>query len=498
MIRGTVWTKHLKVHHARSDRAKEVFTLANQTGDPTELRFWNLRVSKSLVGTEVLAGATTFVVMSYIIFVNPLILGFVGIGPLEGRGLPLAATMTSTCLVAGLMSIAMGLYTNRALALAPGMGLNAVVAFQLVAGMGLSWPEAMGVIVLEGVIITAFVLAGFRQAVMDAVPVSLKKAISVGIGLFILFIGLWQAGIVVQDKSGATPVALGNLVGVPVLVAVVGLFLTIILTVKRVKGALILSILATTMVALLLNWAHGFKAFPTPGAAVLPATLFDKPDFSVIGEFDLIGIFHRVGVLTAVLTIFSIMLADFFDTLGTLVGVGSQAGYLNEQGRFKDVGRPLLVDSLAAVCGGVFSSSSCTTYIESQAGVQAGGRTGLTAVVTGLLFLLFMPLAPLVGAVPKEATAGALIAVGVMMCGVLVNRKDGLNLTHTEEAWPVVTTFMVMPLTYSITNGIGAGFLVYTLIRLLKRQRDSWLTYVTTGAFVIYFLRALLGAKLGI
>jgi adenine/guanine/hypoxanthine permease len=354
------------------------------------------------------------------------------------------------------------------------------------------------VVVLEGLAITLLVVTGFREAVMHAVPVELKKAISVGIGLFILFIGLWQAGVVVQDKSGATPVALGNLVGVPVLVAVVGLFLTVILTVKRVKGALILSILATTAFAVLLNWVYGFGAFPTPGAAVLPSTLFDKPDFSLIGAFDPIGVFHRVGVLTALLTTFSIMLADFFDTLGTLVGVGSQAGYLDEQGRFKDVGRPLLVDSLAAVFGGVFSSSSCTTYIESQAGVQAGGRTGLTAVVTGLLFILFMPLAPIVGVVPKEATAGALIAVGVMMCGVLVNREDGLDLTHPEEAWPVVTTFMVMPLTYSITNGIGAGFIVYTLIRLIKRQRDSWVTYVATAAFMVYFLRGLLGAKFGI
>jgi adenine/guanine/hypoxanthine permease len=472
--------------------------LDKQPGDKAELRLWHLRVPRNCVGAEVLAGATTFVVMSYIIFVNPLILGFVGIGPLAGRGLPFPATMTSTCLVAGLITIAMGLYTNRALALAPGMGLNAVVAFQLVAGMGLSWPEAMGVIVLEGVVITVLVLTGFRQAVMDAVPVSLKKAISVGIGFFILFIGLWEAGTVVQDKSGATPVALGHLVGVPVLVAVVGLFLTVVLTVKRVKGALILSILATTAVAFLLNWAHDFKAFPTPGAAELPATIIDRPDFSVIGRFDLFGVFHRVGVLTAVLTIFSIMLADFFDTLGTLVGVGSQAGYLDDQGRFQDVGRPLLIDSLAAVCGGAFSCSSCTTYIESQAGVQAGGRTGLTAVVTGLLFLFFMPFAPLVGVVPKEATAGALIAIGVMMCGILVNPRDGLDLTDPEEAWPVVTTFMVMPLTYSITNGIGAGFLIYTLIRLLKRQRDSWLTYVTAGAFAIYFLKGLLTAKLGI
>lgn len=456
------------------------------------LRLWNLEVPRARVGTEVLAGVTTFVVMSYIIFVNPLILGFAGIAPLEGKGLPFSAAMTSTCLVAGVMSVLMGLYTNRALALAPGMGLNAVVAFQLVAGLGLPWPAAMGVVVVEGLLVTALVMAGFREAVMRAFPVALKKAISVGIGLFILFIGLWQAGLVVQDPSGATPLALGKLSGVPVLVAGVGVVLTIWLTVRGVKGALVLSIVATTALAVVLNATQGFHAFPTPGAAVPPTALFAWPDFSLVGAVEPLGALGKLGLATFALTVFSLMLADFFDTLGTLVGVGAQAGWLDAEGHFRDVRKPLLVDGLAAVAGGFVSSSSCTTYIESQAGVQAGGRTGLTAVVTGLLFLVFMPLSPLVAVVPKEATAGALIAIGVMMCGVLANREDGLDLSRPEEAWPVVVTFMVMPLTYSITNGIGAGVLVYTLVRLVQRQRDGWVMYAAAAAFAVYFLRGLL------
>ena len=460
------------------------------------LRFWNLSVPKGQVGTEVLAGLTTFMVMAYIIAVNPITLGFVGNKDLAGLGLPFAAAMTSTCLVAGVMSILMGVYTNRALALAPGMGLNAVVAFQLVLGMGLSWPEAMGVVLLEGIIITILVLTGFREAIMNAVPVPLKKAISVGIGLFILFIGLGQANIVVQGQG--IPLAMGKLTGVPVFVAVVGIILTILLSVKRVKGALLISIVATTLVAIVANALYGFTAFPTPGAAVIPSAIFAAPDFSLVGQVDPFGVFAKVGVLAAILAVFSLMLSDFFDTMGTLVGVGSQAGYLDDKGQFKDVGKPLLVDSVAAVAGGFCSSSSTTTYIESQAGVQAGGRTGLTAVVVGLLFLVFMPLSPIVGVIPKEATAGALIAVGIMMCGVLVTKGGSIDLNNPEEAWPIVTTFIVMPLTYSITNGIGAGFIVYTLARLIQGKRDHAMMYVASAAFVVYFLMDFLKATFGI
>jgi AGZA family xanthine/uracil permease-like MFS transporter len=378
------------------------------------------------------------------------------------------------------------------------MGLNAVVAFQLIIGLKLTGREAMGVIFLEGVVITILVLTGFREAIMQAVPVPLKKAISVGIGLFILFIGLNEAGIVVQGAG--TPLALGVLTGVKITVAVVGILLTIVLHVRQVKGALLISIITTTVLALILNYAYGGNQFlidpkvPEKGSsgAVLPTALIGMPDFSLIGAFDPFGIFVKVGIFVAVMTVFSIMLSDFFDTMGTLVGVGSQAGYLDEKGQFKDVGKPLLVDSLAAVAGGALSSSSCTTYIESQAGVQAGGRTGLTAVVVGLLFLVFLPFYPIAGIVPAQATAGALIAVGIMMIGVLVNKNEPLDLTDPETAWPIVMTFIVMPLTYSITNGIGAGFIVYTLVRLIKGKRDGVMLYIASAAFLIYFLQAAL------
>lgn len=448
-------------------------------------RFWNLAVPKDKVGTEVLAGLTTFMVMSYIIFVNPNILGASGYAAFT-----FPAVMTATCLVAGVMSILMGLYSNRAFALAPGMGLNAVVAFQLIKGMGLTGPEAMGVIFLEGVVITILVLTGFREAVMNAVPVPLKKAISVGIGLFILFIGLYEAGFVDVGSKASTPLVLGNLAGVPIFVAVVGLVLTIVLHVRKVRGALLISILTTTVVAVILNYAYGGKAFAV--GAALPTSIIGAPDFSLFGHFDPFGIFAKAGIFVGVMTVFSIMLSDFFDTVGTLVGVGSRAGYLDRDGQFEDVGKPLLVDSLAAVFGGVASSSSCTTYVESQAGVEAGGRTGLTSVVTGLMFFAAMPFFPIAGIVPQQATAGALIAVGIMMVGVLVNRETTIDLSDPELAWPIVTTFIVMPLTYNITNGIGAGFLVYTLVRLVTGKRDSAIIYIVAAAFLLYFLKAVL------
>ena len=452
------------------------------------LRLWNMVVPRDKIGTEVLAGFTTFMVMAYIIFVNPSILGFSGDTSLAGKGLPFAAAMTSTCLVAGIMTILMGLYTNRAFALAPGMGLNAVVAYQLVVTDGLSWPAAMGVILIEGVVITILVLTGLREAIMRAVPTQLKKAISVGIGLFIMFIGLNEAGIVV--KGSGTPLALGTLAGVPVFVAVVGIALTLILHVRQVKGSLLISIFATTVIAVILNALYGGKAFAS--GAVVPSGIFDLPDFSLVGKVDPIGVFVKLPVFVAVMTIFSIMLSDFFDTVGTLVGVGSQAGYLDEKGQFKDVFKPLLVDSVAAAAGGALSASSCTTYIESQAGVQAGGRTGLTSLVVGVLFLLAMFLAPIAGIVPAQATSGALIAVGIMMIGVLVNKNDPLDLTDPETAWPIVTTFIMMPLTYSITNGIGAGFIVYTIIRLVNGKRDSAMLYFASAAFLLYFLQSAL------
>ena len=434
------------------------------------------------VRTEMMAGFTTFLTMSYIIFVNPLFLSFFGDPALQDRALPFTASLTATCLAAGVMCILMGLWTNYPFALAPGMGLNAIVAYQMVAGMGLSWPSAMGVIVLEGIIITILVITGFREAVMNAIPLSLKQAISVGIGLFIAFIGLVQAGFV--EKSEATLVTLGRFDNLPVVVAVFGLLLTAILLKTKVKGALLIGILGSTLLAIIVNYLSGLTTFPDPNIAKVPSALVSMPDFSTIGRFDFQAI-SKLGVLTAVILIFSVMLSDFFDTLGTVIGLGSEAKSLDQNGRLPRINRVLLVDSLSAVAGGACSSSSVTTYIESAAGITVGGRSGLTTVTVGIFFLLAIFLSPIAGVVPKEATAPALIIVGFLMLSLV----KGLPFEKFDEAFPAFLIMIVMPLTYSISNGIGFGFIAFTLIKLLsgKGREVHWLMYLVSLAFAIDF-----------
>ncbi len=439
---------------------------------------------KATVGGEVRGGLTTFMVMAYIIFVNPAILSFAGIPPLQGQGPSFPATQAATCLVAGVLTIAMGLATNYPLAIASGMGLNAVVAFQLVAGMKLPWTAAMGVVLLEGIAITVLVLTGFREAIMNAIPAALKRAIGVGIGLFILFIGLVSAGIVKPGPPGV-PVTLGELTSAPVAVAVFGLLLTLWLTARRWSGALLVGIIVTTVVAIAVNSASGGRAFPTPGQAVWPIAVVAAPDFSTLGAgFDL-SVFARVGLITAVVTIFSIMLSDFFDTMGTVIGIGGEAGWLTSDGRLPRLNRVLIVDSLAAAAGGAAGASSATTYIESAAGVAAGARTGLASVVTGLCFLLALFFAPLAGIVPAQATAAALIVVGYLMSRVVREIPFG----DLEEGFPALLTLAVMPFTYSITNGIGAGFIAHCFIKLVRGHGRSVpaMMYTAALAFVIYF-----------
>jgi len=444
-----------------------------------------LRERGTDVGTEVRAGVTTFMVMAYIIFVNPIILGYVGVAGLEGKGLPFAATLTVTCLTAGVTSIAMGLWTNYPFALAPGMGLNAVVAFELVAGRGLSWPQAMTIIFLEGVAITLLVLTRFREAMLDAVPLGLKRAISVGIGLFIAFIGFFTAGVVVKPAGGPLPVGLGPLQGLPGAVFLIGFVLTAWLMARRTHGALLLGIVLTTAIAVALNGLlAGWKGFATPGAAQLPAAVVQAPDFSTFGRLDF-GVAARLGLVTTVLVTFSIMLSDFFDTMGTIIGVGGKGGFLDREGRLPRANRVLLVDSLGAVLGGLANSSSNTTYIESAAGVTEGGRTGLPAVVTGGLFLVAMWLSPLASVIPAQATAPALIIVGFYMMSV----AREIEWDDYEEAIPAFVTMLVMPFTWSITNGIGSGFVTYVAIKVLggRGRRVHWMLYLAAAAFVVYF-----------
>ena len=429
-------------------------------------------------------------VMAYIIFVNPIVLGYSGVSGLEGKGLPFAATLTVTCLTAGLMSIAMGLASNYPLAMAPGRGLNAVVAFELVAGRGLTWPQAMTIVALEGAVITVLVLTRFRQAMLEAVPLALKQAISVGIGLFIAFIGFFTAGFVVKPDKSPLPVGLGTFERLPAVVFLLGFLLTAWLVARRVRGALLIGIVGTTVLAIALNGAvAGWKGFPTPGAATLPTALVQWPDFSTFGRLDF-GVLARLGAVTAVLVTFSIMLSDFFDTIGTMIGVGGKGGFLDAEGRLPGAERVLLVDSLGAVAGGVANSSSNTVYIESAAGVAEGGRTGLVAVVVGVLFLVAMWFSPLASVIPAQATAPALVLVGFYMMTVA---RD-IPWDDYEEAVPAFVTMLVMPFTWSITNGIGAGFVTFSAIKLLAGRGACvhWMVYAASAAFLVYFAMPLL------
>ncbi|HEX2501719.1 MAG TPA: NCS2 family permease [Methylomirabilota bacterium] len=445
--------------------------------------YFRLKEHGTTVGAEVLAGLTTFMVMAYIIFVNPAILSFAGIPALQPQGVPFAPTLAATCLVAALATAAMGLVTNYPLAVASGMGLNAVVAFQLIAAQKLPWPAAMGVIFLEGVVITLLVMVGVREAVLNAIPLALKRAISVGIGLFILFIGLVNGGVVRPGQG--IPVTLGALTTPKVLVAVAGLLLTLIFLARGVRAALLLGILGTTVLAIVVNALHGGSVWTLPGVAVLPASLVAWPDFSTLGAGVNVEVFGRLGILAACLAIFSIMLSDFFDTVGTVVGIGAEARWLDREGRLPRMNRVLLVDSLAAALGGAASASSATTYIESAAGVAAGGRTGLTSVVVALCFGLALFAAPLAGVVPPEATAPALIVVGFLMCALVREIPFG----DLEEGFPALLTMTLMPFSYSITNGIGAGFVSYVVIKLVRGRAAAVhpLLYAAAAAFVVYF-----------
>ena len=460
---------------------------------------------------DTVAGATTFVVMSYIIFVNPTILSFLGVEGLENQGLPFDGVLASTCLIAGLMTILMGIYTNRAYAMAPGLGINAIVAFSLVANVGLTFPQAMGIIVMEGLAVTALVITGLRQRIMVAIPLELKKAIAIGIGLFIAFIGFYNSGLVAKAPAPGVPVELGDFTTWPVFVTIVGLVLTISLRAVGFPGDLLVGIVATTALATIVNRATDYTAFTTPGVARLPDHVVEHPDFSLLGNFDF-GSFAEIGVLSTLVWVFSLFLSDFFDTMGTLVGVGKQAGYLDARGELPEIRRPLLVDSLGAVGGGVVSSSSATTYIESAAGIGVGGRTGWVSVVAGALFFPFLFLAPIIGIVPAQATAPALIVVGWLMMSTLTESQHqaepgregalklaGIDFGDLAVGLSAALTIMVIPFTWSITNGIGFGFITYVVIRLAQRRwREVHpLLYVIAAAFTLYFLVPLLQEKVG-
>jgi AGZA family xanthine/uracil permease-like MFS transporter len=436
--------------------------------------------------TEARAGVTTFMVMAYILFLNGNIIA----GPL---GLDPVAVSAGTALVAGIMTIAMGVVANYPFALAAGLGINAIVAFSLTA-KGLDAKGAMGVIVLEGVAITVLVAVGLREAIMNAVPLALKRSIGVGIGLFILFIGFANGGLIVSG-CGPDSATLGFCDGTLVtlsfptspaqFVFVLGLILTFVLYARGIKAALIISIIGTTIIAI------------AAGVQPVSGDLVRAPSFATIGLGlqDPFQVFAKLGIVTALLTVFAIMLSDFFDTMGTVTGIAAEAGLARADGTVPGVGRALMVDSVAAIAGGVGGVSSNTTYIESAAGVADGGRTGFASVVTGVLFLLAIILSPIAGLIPAQATAPALLLVGYLMFTLV---KD-IHVNDIEEGLPALLTMILMPLTYDITVGIGAGFVSYVLVKSVRGKMAEVhpLVWLVSLAFLIFFANTWIQSVVG-
>ncbi|TQK72738.1 NCS2 family permease [Nocardioides sp. SLBN-35] len=461
-------------------------------------RFFRISERGSSLGQELRGGVVTFFTMAYIVVLNPLILGFatdIDGKYLGGGSAPnLAAIAAGTALVAGVLTILMGVVANYPLALATGLGLNAFLAFAVASQM--TWADAMGLVVIEGVLILVLVLTGFRTAVFRAVPAQLKVAISVGIGLFIALIGFVDAGVVkrIPDAAKTTvPVQLGadgSLSGWPVLVFVVGLLLMLALWVRKVRGAILISIVVMTGVAVIVEAIGdlGTSAEKAGGwALTVPAWSgdFHAPDFGTLGEFNLLGSWDKVGVVTVLLLVFSLMLADFFDTMGTMTAIGAEANLLDEEGMPPHADRILVVDSVAAIAGGAAGVSSNTSYIESASGVGEGARTGLASVVTGLLFLVTIFASPLVAMIPSEAAVPALILVGFLM----MQQITGIAWDDVEIAIPAFLTIVLMPFTYSISVGIGAGFVSYAFLKVVRGKARELhpLLWVVAGLFVVYF-----------
>ncbi|MCZ9308740.1 NCS2 family permease [Corynebacterium uberis] len=449
----------------------------------------------STVGTEVRAGVVTFFAMAYIVILNPLILGTSADSQGTTLGIPQVAA--ATALAAGVMTIAFGLIARYPFGIATGLGINTMLAVSLVAGEGLTWAEAMGLVVIDGIVIVVLAVSGFREAVFNAIPAPMKAAIGVGIGAFIAMIGLVDAGFVtrVPDAAGTTvPVSLGvdGSIGTwPTFVFVVGLIICGALVVRGVRGGLFIGIVATTLIAMIVEAMtgvgssaehHGGWSLAVP---TLPTSFGGIPDLSIVGHVDLVGAFTRVGALAAALLVFTLVLANFFDAMGTMTALGKQARLVDEQGNLPDLKKALVVEGTGAIVGGACSASSNTVFADSAAGIGDGARTGLANVVTGVLFLAAMFLTPLYEIVPIEAAAPVLVIVGAMMMAQVTD----INWARFDVALPAFLTIVVMPYTYSIANGIGVGFVTFTAMAVAagKIRRVHWIMWLVSVLFIIYF-----------
>ncbi|WP_420365738.1 NCS2 family permease [Curtobacterium sp. L3-7] len=469
-------------------------------------RFFSITQRGSTIPREVRGGLVSFVTMAYIVILNPLILGGFSADQaakdVTGGWLENAQVAAATGLVAGLMTIAMGVIANLPFGIAAGLGINSFLAVSVVHQV--TWAEAMGLVVINGIIIVILALTGIRTMIFTAVPAQLKAAITVGIGLFIAFIGLVDSGFVRSSGLASPPLQLGedgSVGALPTIVFLIGLVIIGTLMARKVKGALLIGIIATTIIAIVLQAIFNVptsvdsKTGWNLNAPGLPSALFAFPDLSLVGHFDF-GAFSRIGPLAASMLVFTLVFTNFFDAMGTMTGLAKAAGVAKPDGTFPRLRSALVVEGAGAIAGGGASVSSNTVFIDSAAGIGEGARTGFASVVTGLLFLASMFLTPLTQVVPLEVAAAGLVVVGALM----VAQVKDIDWTDFGSALPAFLTIVVMPLTYSIANGIGAGFISWVLIKALSgRGREvSWLLYVVAAGFLLYFARGPLESVLGV
>ncbi len=456
---------------------------------PTALdRYFKISERGSSLPREIRGGLATFFAMAYIIVLNPIILG--SAKDMYGHHLDNGQLVTATAVTAAFTTILMGVIGNVPIALAAGLGVNSVVALQLAPRM--SWPDAMGMVVLAGLVVMLLVATGLRERVMNAVPYGLRKAISIGIGLFIMLIGLVDSGFIsrIPDAAQTTvPLQLGgdgHLNGWPVLIFVLGVLLTLALIVRKVPGAILISIVTMTVLAVIVN---AVATIPSWGLTTpkWPGNPVATPDFGLIGKFSLFGGFSKVGVLTGILFVFTVLLSCFFDAMGTIMGISDEAKLTDGEGNMPGINKVLFVDGIAVAAGGASSSSATTCFVESTAGVGEGARTGFANVVTGALFAVALFLTPIATMVPSQAATPALLAVGFLILSGSVKEIDWADYTI---AIPAFITMLMMPFTYSITNGIGMGFITFVVLRLVAgRGREVPVPmYVVAAVFGFYYL----------
>jgi AGZA family xanthine/uracil permease-like MFS transporter len=455
--------------------------------------FFEITKRGSTFSAEVRGGLVTFVAMAYIVVLNPIILSS-GVD-VDGNTLGFAQLSAVTALTAGVMTILFGLIARLPFSFAAGLGINSFLAFSVVGQV--TWAEAMGLVVINGLFIVLLAATGLRRLIFEAVPLQLKIAITVGIGLFIAFIGLVNAGFVTSTGQGSPPVGLGtggSIATLPTVIFIITLLVSGVLVARKVKGALLIGIVVGTLLALLAETLFPVGASnggENPGGwgltvPALPTQIFSVPDLSLIGNFSF-GSFERIGILAALMLVFTLVFTNFFDAMGTMTGLSNEAGLADDKGNFPRLKSALIVEGIGAVAGGATSSSSNTVFVESGAGIGEGARTGLANIVTGLLFVLAMFITPLTSIVPSEVASAALVLVGAMM----MSQIRGVEWTEFSSTLPVFLTVVIMPLTYSIANGIGAGFIAWVVLRSLsgKAREISPLLWVVALGFLVYFAR---------